>query len=345
VAHKHTRIAFFSALAALLLPVLLIAGCGGGDDADAAGGSGDGGTLSLVAYSTPREAYEEIIPAFQETAEGEGWEFEQSYAASGEQRRAIEEGLPADVIHLSLEPDVAALAEAGLVDADWNQNEYNGILTNSVVVFAVRPGNPKGIETWDDLLAEGVEVITPNPFTSGGAQWNIMAAYGAQLEQGKSDEEAIAYLRELFLEHVPVQDKSAREALQTFAGGKGDVMLAYENEAIFAQQAGEEIEYVVPAETILIENPAAIVSTSESPEAAQAFLDYLYTPEAQAVFASKGYRPVVEGVETEFDSSGPAGLFTIADLGGWPDVRTRFFDREESIFLDIENELGVPTDD
>jgi sulfate transport system substrate-binding protein len=339
------RIALFSALAALLLPVFLVTGCGGGDDADASAGSGDGGTLSLVAYSTPREAYEEIIPAFQETPEGEGWEFEQSYAASGEQRRAVEEGLPADVVHLSLEPDVTALVDAGLVDADWNQNEYNGILTNSVVVFAVRPGNPEGIETWDDLLNEGVEVITPNPFTSGGAQWNIMAAYGAQLEQGKSDEEAIAYLRELFLEHVPVQDKSAREALQTFAGGKGDVMLAYENEAIFAQQAGEELEYVVPAETILIENPAAIVSTSESPEAAQAFLDYLYTPEAQAVFASKGYRPVVEGVETEFDSSGPAGLFTIADLGGWADVRKRFFDREESIFLDIENELGVPTDD
>ena len=240
---------------------------------------------------------------------------------------------------------MTALVDAGMVEADWNQNEYNGFVTNSVVVFAVRPGNPENIQTWDDLLQEGVEVITPNPFTSGGAQWNIMAAYGAQLEQGKSDEEAIAYLRELFLEHVPVQDKSAREALQTFAGGKGDVMLAYENEAIFAQQAGEELEYVVPEETILIENPAAVVNTGESPEAAQAFVDFLYTPEAQAVFASKGYRPVVEGVETEFDSSGPAGLFTIEDLGGWPDVKARFFDREESIFLDIENELGVPTDE
>jgi sulfate/thiosulfate transport system substrate-binding protein len=346
VAHTRTRIALLGALAALLLPVLLVAGCGGGDDAAAggSGGSGDGGTLSLVAYSTPREAYEEIIPAFTDTPAGDGVEFEQSYAASGEQRRAVEAGLPADVVAFSLEPDVTALVDAGLVGADWNENEYAGMVTNSVVVFAVRPGNPKGIQGWDDLLAEGVEVITPNPFTSGGAQWNIMAAYGAQLEQGKSDEEAIAYLRELFLEHVPVQDKSAREALQTFAGGKGDVMLAYENEAIFAQQAGEELEYVLPEETILIENPAAVVNTGESPEAAQAFLDFLYTPEAQAVFASKGYRPVVEGVETEFDSSGPAGLFTIEDVGGWPDVRTRFFDREESIFLDIENELGVPTE-
>ncbi len=331
-------------LGALALMLVVAVGCGGGDDADASGNaSGDSGTVSLVAYSTPREAYEELVPMFQEDG-GDGVDFEESYAASGEQRRAIEEGLPADFVHLSLEPDVIALVEAGMVDADWNQNEYEGMLTNSVVVFAVRPGNPENIQTWDDLLREGIEVITPNPFTSGGAQWNIMAAYGAQLEQGKTDEEAIAYLKELFLEHVPVQDKSAREALQTFAGGKGDVMLAYENEAIFAQQAGQELEYVVPAETILIENPAAVVNTGESPEAAQAFLDFLYTPEAQAVFASKGYRPVVDGVETEFDSSGPAGLFTIDDVGGWPDVRTRFFDREGSIFLDIENELGVPTE-
>jgi sulfate/thiosulfate transport system substrate-binding protein len=342
VTEARSRIALLSALAALVLPVLLAAGCGGGDDAS--GASGDGGTLSLVAYSTPREAYEELIPAFEETPEGQGVEFEQSYAASGEQRRAIEEGLRADFIHLSLEPDVTALVDLGMVDANWNKNEYDGVLTNSVVVFAVRPGNPENIQTWDDLLREGIEVITPNPFTSGGAQWNIMAAYGAQLEQGRSDEEAIEYLRQLFLEHVPVQDKSAREALQTFAGGMGDVMLAYENEAIFAQQAGQALDYIVPEQTILIENPAAVVNTGENPRAAQAFLDYLYTPEAQAVFASMGYRPVVEGVETPFDSSGPAGLFTIEDVGGWPEVRTRFFDREESIFLDIENELGVPTE-
>ncbi len=348
--HQRTRIACLGALAALIsLLVLVAAGCGGGDDAGASANGADtdneGGTLALVAYSTPREAYEEIIPAFQDTDAGQGYDFDQSYASSGEQSRAVEAGLAADVVAFSLEPDITRLLDAGLVDADWNQNEYNGMVTDSVVVFAVREGNPKNIQTWDDLLQEGVEVITPNPFTSGGAQWNIMAAYGAQIEQGKSDEEAIDYLRDLFINHVPVQDKSAREALQTFAGGKGDVMLAYENEAIFAQQAGQPLEYVVPEQTILIENPVAVVSTSEHPEAAQAFVDYLYTPEAQAVFASKGYRPVVDGVDSEFDFPDPPGLFTIADLGGWPDVRKRFFDREESIFLDIENELGVPTDD
>jgi sulfate/thiosulfate-binding protein len=343
VAHKHARIALLSALGALAAVLLLVAtACGGGDDA---GASGDGGTLALVAYSTPREAYEELIPAFQDTPEGRGFDFDQSYASSGEQSRAVEAGLAADVVAFSLEPDVTRLVDAGLVDTDWNQNEHNGMVTESVVVFAVRPGNPDNIQTWDDLLGEGIEVITPNPFTSGGAQWNIMAAYGARLEQGKSDEDAIEYLRDLFLNHVPVQDKSARESLQTFAGGKGDVLLAYENEAIFAQQAGQALEYVVPDETIVIENPVAVVATSGNPQAAQAFVDYLYTREAQAVFASKGYRPVVEGVESELDFPDPPGLFTIDDLGGWPEVRTRFFDREESIFLDVENELGVPTDD
>jgi len=331
-----------AALATLLL-ALAAAGCGGGDDT--AGASGSGGTLALVAYSTPREAYEEIIPAFQDTDAGAGIDFDQSYAASGEQSRAVESGLAADVVAFSLEPDITRLIEAGLVDADWNQDEYDGMVTDSVVVFVVREGNPEGIQSWDDLLKDGVEVITPNPFTSGGAQWNIMAAYGAQLEQGKSDEEAIDYLRELFIEHVPVQDKSARESLQTFSGGKGDVLLAYENEAIFAQQQNQPIEYVVPDETILIENPVAVVNSSESPAAAQEFVDYLRSPDAQRVFGEKGYRPVVEDVLGEFDYPQPSGLFTIADLGGWGDVRTRFFDREKSIFLDIENELGVPTDD
>ncbi len=335
------RISLALAVSLLALLAALAAGCGGAEESSAAGGGG-GGELSLVAYSTPREAYEEIIPAFQETEAGQGFDFDQSYASSGEQSRAVESGLAADVVAFSLEPDITRLVEAGLVAEDWNQDEYAGMVTDSVVVFVVREGNPKGIESWDDLLQEGVEVITPNPFTSGGAQWNIMAAYGAQLEQGHSDEEAIDYLRELFVEHVPVQDKSARESLQTFIAGKGDVLLAYENEAIFAQQADQPLEYVVPDETILIENPVAVVSKSEHPQAAQAFVDYLRSPEAQRVFGEKGYRPVVDEVLAEFDYPEPPGLFTIADLGGWADVRTRFFDREESIFLDIESELGVP---
>jgi sulfate/thiosulfate transport system substrate-binding protein len=325
----------------VLVAAMLVAGCGGSGEASGASGEKQ---LSLVAYSTPREAYEEVIPAFQETDAGAGVEFEQSYASSGEQSRAVESGLAADVVAFSLEPDVTRLVDAGLVAKDWSADKYDGMVTDSVVVFVVREGNPENIQTWDDLLRDGVEVITPNPFTSGGAKWNIMAAYGAQLEQGKSEDEAVDYLRGLFVEHVPVQDKSARESLQTFSAGKGDVLLAYENEAIFAQQAGQPLEYVVPDETILIENPAAVVSSSKQKQSARAFLDYLRTPEAQRIFGEKGYRPVVEDVLAEFEFPMPSGLFTIADLGGWADINTRFFDREESVFADIENELGVSTD-
>ena len=168
------------------------------------------------------------------------------------------------------------------------------MVTESVVVFMVRKGNPENIQTWDDLIKGDIEVIEPNPFTSGGAKWNIMAAYGAQLESGKSPEQARAYLAELF-EHVPVLDKSARESLQTFSSGKGDVLLGYENEAILAQQSGEEIDYIVPDETLLIENPLAVVNESQNLQTAEAFVDFLYTKEAQQIFADTGYRPVVEG--------------------------------------------------
>ena len=198
-------------------------------------------------------------------------QFTESYGASGEQRRAVEAGLPADVLEFSLEPDMTKLVDAGIVGSDWNQNQYKGFVTDSVVVLVVRKGNPKGIQGWDDLVKPGVEVIEPNPFTSGGAKWNIMAAYGAQLKAGKSDAEAEAYLAELF-KHVPVQDKSAREALQTFVGGKGDVLLSYENEAIAAQQAGEQVDYIVPDATILIENPLAVAKDTQRPGAGEGLL-------------------------------------------------------------------------
>jgi sulfate/thiosulfate-binding protein len=316
-----------------------VSGCGGTSNA-ANEASGGGGKLTLVAYSTPQEAYEEILPAFQKTPEGKGVDFEQSYGASGEQSRAVEAGLPADVVEFSLDSDITRLVDAGLVDASWNQNEHEGMVTNSVVVFVVRKGNPDSIETWDDLLRDGVEVITPNPFTSGGARWNIMAAYGAQISQGKSKDEAIAYLNELF-RHVAVQDASARDALQTFVGGKGDVLLSYENEAITAQQKGEEVDYVVPDQTILIENPVAV--TNDAPQSAAAFVDFLYSDEAQKIFGEKGYRPVVKSVADTFDYPTPPSLSTIQDFGGWGTVKDEFFDPENGIVARIELGLGVST--
>jgi sulfate/thiosulfate transport system substrate-binding protein len=324
------------------LTAVSAASCGGVSQSSAEG-EADGGRLTLVAYSTPREAYEEIIPAFQETASGNGVSFDQSYGSSGEQSRAVEAGLPADVLAFSLAPDVTRLVEAGLVEENWASDEFKGMVTDSVVVFAVRKGNPKQIRSWDDLLREDVEVITPNPFTSGGARWNLMAAYGARRELGESHEQAVEFLGEL-LANTAVQDKSAREALQTFVGGKGDVMIAYENEAITAQQKGEELDYVIPDQTILIENPVAVVAESGNLERAQAFVDFLRSPEAQRIFAEKGYRPVLGEVLAAVSYPAPSALFTIDDLGGWETVTERFFDREEGIVAKIEQELGVSTD-
>jgi sulfate/thiosulfate transport system substrate-binding protein len=321
--------------AALLAAVaLLAAGCGG------AGGSGGGDKLTLVAYSTPREAYEQLIPAFQKTEAGKGISFSQSYGASGDQSRAIQNGLAADVVTLALEPDMTKLVDAGLVAKDWNAGDHKGMVTDSVVVFVVRKGNPKSIRTWDDLVKPGIEVIEPNPFTSGGAKWNIMAAYGAQLKAGKTPEQAAAWLEQLF-RNVPVQDKSAREALQTFIGGKGDVLLAYENEAITAQQKEQAVDYVVPDGTILIENPIAVVSKSRNATAAKAFVDYLLSADAQRIFARKGYRPVNEQVAATANFPKPSGLFTIDDLGGWSEVNKRFFDKSTGIVADIERKVGV----
>jgi sulfate/thiosulfate transport system substrate-binding protein len=319
--------------AALLVAVaLLAAGCGG------SGGGGD--RLTLVAYSTPREAYEQLIPAFQKTDAGRGFSFSQSYGSSGDQSRAVQNGLAADVVTLALEPDMTKLVDAGLVDKAWNAGDDKGMVTNSVVALVVRKGNPKNIRGWDDLVRPGIEVIEPNPFTSGGAKWNIMAAYGAQLKAGKTHEQAVAYLEQLF-RNVPVQDKSAREALQTFIGGKGDVMLAYENEAITAQQKEQAVDYVVPDDTILIENPIAVVSKSGNATKAAAFVDFLRSTEAQTIFAQKGYRPVNQQVAATAGFPRPPGLFTIAQLGGWTEVNKRFFDKETGIVADIERKVGM----
>jgi sulfate transport system substrate-binding protein len=296
--------------------------------------------LSLVAYSTPQEAYEKIITAFNATPAGKNITFSKSFGASGDQSRAVASGLDADYVAFSLEPDVTRLVKANLVAPDWNKDANAGNVTDSVVVLVVRKGNPKNIKGWADLTKPGIEVITPNPFTSGGARWNVMAAYGQVIKGGGTEADGVAYLKSLFA-NVPVQDDSARKALQTFTSGKGDVMLAYENEAIFAQQKGQDIDYVVPDSTILIENPAAITSTTKHPEQAKAFLDFVRSPQAQQIFAENGYRPVVSDVESPYDFPTPTGLFTIADLGGWTDVTAKFFDPKGSIMSDVEAGIGV----
>jgi sulfate transport system substrate-binding protein len=227
------------------------------------------------------------------------------------------------------------LVEAGLVDPSWKNDRYRGFVTESVVTLAVRPGNPKNIRTWEDLVKPGVEIVTPNPQTSGGAKWNIMAAYGAQSDGGRAPERGFDYLRRFF-GNVAVSDKSAREALQTFAGGKGDVLVAYENEAITAQNKGEKLDYVTPDDTIRIENPVAV--TKDAQPKARAFADYLRTEPAQRVFIGEGYRPVVRDLRDEKRFPEPKGLFSIDDLGGWSRVNKEFFDEENGRVTRIQQE-------
>jgi sulfate/thiosulfate transport system substrate-binding protein len=317
---------------------LLAAACGGGSSTAGSGG-GETSQLSLVAYSTPQAAYTQLIKAFQATPAGKGVTFKQSYGGSGDQSRAVASGLSADVVAFALEPDITRLVKAGLVDASWNTGPTKGMVTDSVVVIGTRKGNPKNIRTWDDLVKPGVEVLTPNPFTSGGARWNVMAAYGAQSAHGKDDAKGLAYLNTLF-HNVPVQDDSARKSLQTFTQGKGDAFLSYENEAIFAQKNGQPIDYTIPDSTLLIENPIAVTKQSKNPEKAKAFVDFLLTPAAQEIFADNGYRPVVEGT-TGREFPEPADLFTIKELGGWDAVTLKFFDPQKGALVGVERELGV----
>src|ERR687886_246503 len=288
----------------------LVAGCGG--PADGSASSGGKTKINLVAYSTPQEAYQALIPAFQKTAAGKNVSFDQSYGPSGDQARAVAAGLSADLVALSLEPDVSTLVKKGIVPKSWNKNPYHGMVTDSVVVFVVRDGNPKNIHTWADLTRKGVQVVTPNPFTSGGARWNVMAAYGAERAQGKTDKQAVDYLKKLF-KNVPVLPKSAREATQVFAQGKGDVLLTYENEAIYANKKGVHTEYVLPRQTILIENPVALTKSGLKHKEAKDFLGFLWSSKAQKLFGDTGYRPVLKSVARakKYRFKQPKALFTI----------------------------------
>jgi sulfate/thiosulfate-binding protein len=295
--------------------------------------------LTLVAYSTPKEAYGQLIPAFQKTVAGKGVSFSQSYGASGEQSRAVAAGLPADIVAFSLAPDVSALVQKHLVAQSWNKDKYHGMVTRSVVVFVVRDGNPKKLKTWTDLLKPGVQIVTPNPFTSGGARWNVMAAYGGALRAGKTPKQAQSFLAEMW-KHVVAQPASAREGLQTFLAGRGDVFLAYENEAIFAQKHGQPVQFVTPKATILIENPIAVTSSSQHKQQAQAFINYLRTKPAQRIFAENGYRPIVKGVTQGLNFPVRPQLFTIRYVGGWASVEKKFFDPRSGIMAKIIGSSG-----
>jgi sulfate/thiosulfate transport system substrate-binding protein len=324
-----------------VITAVAVAGCGGDDDDSATASNGGGGKVDLVAYSTPETVYQDVIePAFQDTPAGQDVDFSSSFGASGDQSRAVEAGQPASVVHFAQAGDMTRLVDAGLVSADWDKEQYDGIAEDSVVVLTVRKGNPEGLKSFDDLLTKDVDIVTPNPFSSGGARWNLMAVYGSQLDQGKSPDEALDAVKTV-LEKTVVQPGSASDALTAFTQGQGDVLLSYENEAIRAQSEGEDVDYVVPPSTILIETPIAV--TEDAPEAAQAFLDFLWSDEGQRLWAENGYRPVNSDLVDPQKFPTPDDLFTIDKFGGWDKVNDEFFDESTGKVADIESELGVST--
>jgi sulfate transport system substrate-binding protein len=330
-----------------------VAGCGGSSDTatgstgpkSAGSSSGAGAQLALVAYSTPKAAYSALIPAFEKTAAGRGVTFSESFGASGAQSRAVDAGQPADVVAFSTEPDISRLVKDGLVSSSWDSGAQQGNVADSVVAIVVRKGNPKHITGWDDLIRPGIKVITPNPSTSGSARWNILAAYGAQLKEGRSPAQALAFVRTLLTKNTVDQPSSASSALQTFTSGEGDVLLDYESDAIAAKRAGDAIQYIVPKQTILIQTPAAVTVKSKHAQQASAFVKWLTSPQAQTIWAQQGYRPVLKSVLDQFSAQFPTPpqLFTIGSLGGWKKVKAEFFDPATGSITKIEQAAGVPT--
>ncbi|WP_425436785.1 sulfate ABC transporter substrate-binding protein [Nocardia donostiensis] len=321
----------FVALATLAMVALTACSGGASDTVGGSTADGSGGTVNLFAYAVPKPGFDKVIPEFNKTAAGKGVQIQQSYGASGDQSRKVTDGARADVVNFSVEPDITRLVDAGLVDPDWNAGATKGVPFGSVVALVVRDGNPKGIKTWDDLLKPGVEVVTPNPFSSGSAKWNLLAPYAAKSDGGKNPQAGLDYLAQLISpEHVRVQPKSGREATETFLQGTGDVLLSYENEAIFAERSGDPIDHIVPEQTFEIENPVAVLKHSRNPEKAVAFRDFLFTPQAQRAWAEAGFRPVDPAVAAEFadEFPEPQRLYTIDDLGGWEQVDAELFDQD-----------------
>jgi sulfate transport system substrate-binding protein len=304
--------------------------------------SSRGTTLNLVAYSTPKPVMAKIIQAWQQTPDGSGVNVSQSYGPSTNQAKAVSAGQPADLVFLSTGDDVNLLVDAGLVNQNWDRQSYDGIAADTVVVFGVRDGNPKHIKGWHDLIKPGVQVVTPNPFSSGSAKWNILAAYGAERRLGETDKQATAYVGKLF-RHVVSQDTSGSNATNTFLSGKGDVLLTYESEAIIARLAGKTIQYVIPRQTMLIELPAAVLKNSANKDKANQLIRFMKSPPAQQLFVQYGFRPVNPAVKSPFPAR--PGIFRVDDkyIGGWRKADKVWFDPKNGRMVKIEQGVGGPT--
>jgi sulfate/thiosulfate transport system substrate-binding protein len=321
---------------------MALAACGGSstsstDSGSAAASAGGSSEINLVGFAVIKSAYDELGAAYAQTDTGKGVTLKGSYGASGAQSRAVIAGQKADLVVLSLQPDVDNIVDAGLIDPSWNAGANKGIVSRSVVVLAVRKGNPKGIQGWADIVKPGVGIVTADPGTSGAAKWNLLAAYAQAAGPNKDDAAGKAYL-ESFVKNVVSWNDSGRTATDAFVKGTGDVLISYENEAILARASGVELDYIVPESTLLIENPGA--ATKAAGPATKDFLTYVTSAEGQKILGSKGFRPIddsvaITGVEGANDPANPfpaiANLSTIEQLGGWKTVNTTFFDKENGV--------------
>jgi sulfate/thiosulfate transport system substrate-binding protein len=324
---------------ALIVAASVVAACHGGAS-DVVGGGGPSNartSITLVAYSAPEPGWSKVIPAFNASQEGDGVQVITSYGASGDQSRGVVDGKPADIVNFSVEPDITRLVKAGKVSGDWNKDATKGIPFGSVVTLVVRPGNPKNIKDWDDLLRPGVEVITPSPLSSGSAKWNLLAPYAVKSAGGHDPQAGIDYINKLVRQHVKLRPASGREATDVFVQGSGDVLISYENEAIATERQGKPVTHLTPPQTFKIENPMAVVTNSAHLDAAIAFKNFQYTAQAQKLWAAAGFRPVDPAVAADVRAQFPmpVKLWTIADLGGWDTVDAQLFDKNSGSITKI----------
>jgi sulfate/thiosulfate transport system substrate-binding protein len=352
---RRFRVPFVAAIASF---ALLLAACGSGDDTNTAGSGGTSPAgnntgnsdcanqtsdpvVTLAAYSNVFDTYGKLISNFQtewkDAHDGQQVIFSQSYGGSTTQAQNVVNGFPADVVALSLAPDVQLIQDAGLITHDWTQDTDNGITATSVVVFDVRPGNPKNIQNWDDLTQPGLQILTPDPAQSGGAKWNIVAAYGAAMRgqvdgYAENDPAAAQQLLTDIFKNVTVMDKSANDSIKNFQAGNGDVAITYEYAALAAQHAGLPDEIVIPPSTVSIQTPVAVVDKNAEAhcveDIANAFVDYVHSQDAKEVFTTVGYeRPVDVAAAQKGDDTFPAitDLFTTDDIGGWDQLETDVF--------------------
>jgi sulfate transport system substrate-binding protein len=304
--------------------------------------------LNLIAYSTPKALMGTLINRFQHQPAGQGVTFSQSYGPSGSQAKAIVAGQPCDIAFLSTGLDMNTVADAGIVAKNWTKAPQGGMAADTVVSFVVRPGNPKHIHTWKDLVKPGVQIVTPDPFPSGSAKWNVLAAYGQARKAGLSDTKAIKWVTKLF-KNVVAQPSSGSSAASAFFSGQGDVLITYESEAYAAFAAGKQGKLVVPKPTMLIQLP--MVATKSAPSAASAFIKYVHSPKQQKILAANGYRPVIKSVLKSPDlatwkkkyNTGPTFNINNKWFGGWRKVNGVWFDLNHGRMVKIEKAVGGPT--